>query len=69
MKFRVDDMPSLPCECPFFVLGEHTCKLDEQHCDYFRDEEHHVNNPLDCRYLIDSGTEYFLQHQRDSKYY
>ena len=69
MKFRVDVMPDLPCDCPFFVPGEHTCELDKGHCDYFKDEEGHINDPLDCRYLIDESAEEFLKNQKDNRYW
>lgn len=65
MKFRVDDMPYTPDECPFYeeywTGGEHVkvCKLDGHDCEYFKHRD-----PVDCNWLIDEDRENELKNQK-----
>lgn len=65
MKFRVNNMPYTPDECPFheyyWKAGVYydVCKIDGRDCEYFKHR-----NPVDCNWLIDEEWENELKNPR-----
>lgn len=62
MKFKVDNMPYYPSDCPFcdYAYDQHVCQIDGQECVYFKGKE---RDPFKCNYLIDDETESKLKNQ------
>lgn len=72
MRFRVDEMPLIPTDCPFFELTSphpsglrtHYCMLSGNKCTYFNEDNYSSEHQMCCDHLIDEAAEEWFRNQR-----